>query len=67
LFDVCCELENIDRAQGFAVILRPWVGHILNTLGGDPCQNNMDQLECVQDQLDEVFPRQKVSAGGYVA
>ena len=66
LFDVCCEIENVDRAQGFGIILRPWVEHILNSLGSDPC-GNIDQLGVVQDKLNEVFPRPKISAGGYVA
>ncbi len=64
LFDVCCELQGVDRTQGFALILRPWVEYILKSLGADPCRN-IDQLAFVQDQLNEVFPPPKVSAGGY--
>ncbi len=66
LFDACCEIENVDRAQGFGIILRPWVEHVLNSLGTDP-YGNIDQLAFIQGQLNEVFPPPKISAGGYVA
>lgn len=64
LFDVCCELENVDRAQGFGIILSPWVEHILNSLGSDPC-GNIDTLGFVQDKLNEVFPKPALNKGGY--
>ena len=44
LFDACCELENVGCAQGFGIILHPWVEHILNSFGSDP-YGNIDNLD----------------------
>ena len=64
LFEVCCEIQGVDRTDGFAIMLRPWVEYILTSLGNDPC-SNIDQLAFVQDQLNEVFPQPVQNRGGY--